>query len=260
MINYFHRFFILYNIKKSKDYLPTLTHLPQSIANDPEFFIKMIETHKKAFPNSAILKRVLNIASPSLKNNEDFIEQVLSLTSMNNIEFASDSIKNNINVMSLVVSQKCTLAKFMGKELRSSLEFAYFVLNYSTVGNEMRLFEGKIQNNLELAKFSIKKYPKSYTYFSSNIKENSEILSIMKEHYKQYESHFSHLINRLKKDPEFVLDALRENPKIYPFIGKNLKDVVSKQFPVESLEQYILKEKLSSKNEQEMKPIKKIKL
>lgn len=244
MLHFFHKYFLLYNIKKSKDYLPQLTHLPNFMADDENFFIDMIKIHQKAFPNTAILKRVLHLASDRLKDNEEFIEQVLSLTSMNNIEFASEKMKNNINLMSFVVSQKCTLAKFMGKDLRSNLEFAYFTLNYSQVGNEMRLFEGQIQNNVDLALFSVKKFPKSYTYFSSKIKENPQVLSIMKEHYTQYESYFSCIINKLKNDPSFVLDALRENKKIYPFIGKKLKEVVMKDSPIESLERYILKEKL----------------
>lgn len=260
MLTFFHKYFILHNIKSNKNYLQALRKLPTSLEDNEEFFIQMIKTHLKEHPNTKTLKRVLNLASNRLKNKEDFVEDVLVLTTMDNIEFASADIKNNENVMSLVVSRKSTLAKHMGQALRSNLDFAYTVLHYSVVGNEIRYFHGAIQNNYELALFSIKKYPKSYTYFSPNLKTHPEVLSIMKEHFKKHESYFSYLTKSLKNEPQFVLESLKENVKIYEFIGQKLKSVIDITCPIESLENFILRNKLVNNSTNEIKSAKRIKI
>jgi hypothetical protein len=260
MFTFFQRYFILHNIKKNPEYLNSLTSLPPNIACDEGFIISMLETNQIAHTKkNKKFDTLLNLVSEHLKDDTEFIKLVILKASTSNIQFATERARNDFGLMQLVIKRSPSCIKYMGEDLKNNIDFADYAMSCSRSGTELQYFHQDIKHNYDFILDILKNKPKIFSSLPKEFKQDSQLLSIMKEHCERLDEFFPYFHEEQKNDPAFNLELLKRNPLVIKHFNDKIKKIISNQEPIEALENYILREKLLSENK-EIKIAKKIKI
>lgn len=261
MITLFKKYFILHNIKKNRDYLNSITYLSPKLSEDKDFFLKMLSTHKNCHKNRQF-KALLSLMAPACQDDKDFVLALMQLSSVHNIQYASDRIKADKHVMEFVVSKNAVMVKHASYGLRQDLNFAYYTMAHAQHGSVLQAFDYSIKNNKEFA-LQILKSKVNYTVYpslSAKLKRDIDVLNCIKKGIKENGEIFKLLDSKLKNDVSFVLEMLKMNPYVMPYVGKKIKQIIKNADPIEALENFSLREKLLTESENTIKVGKKIKI
>lgn len=261
MFTFFQKYFILHNVKKNKEYLNSLTHLPEYIQDDEAFILKMLEVNKTYHTKQRSKKfdTLLNLVSERLKDDTDFVKNMIYQASTKNIEFASVRLRNDMAVMSMAIKKSPSCIKYMGLDLKKDIDFAYYAMQCSVSGTEFKYFDYSIQHNLEFALDTLKKRPKIYPHLPKEFKLDEQFVAIMKNYCIHHEEYFLFFHQEQKSNLAFNLELLKINPKIVQHLNQNILKLIGQADPIETLENHVLREKLIN-DPIEVKAAKRVKI
>ena len=206
--------------------------------NDPPSLTEFKETLKKMKKKNFILEnpsKIIYQAIPfEFRKEKDFVLKILSLTEETgffyvflplSIRSDSDICLNalkHLNLSNNSFGFEKKFIEFIPKELKEKKEIFEAIADSNLEGSILSYFPSKLQTIENVLKF-LKKYPKDFSFVDEEIKKQKEIVLFMLSTKYDDLNPFDSVDIKLKKDFNFVKQAVNLNQKIYPKIEEKFK-------------------------------------
>lgn len=249
-------------------------HLSIDLRNDKQ--LALIAVKKKG--------KQLEFASEELKKDKEVVSFAIQ-SEIGSFKFANDSLKSDrsfiMEQIELPGDQMGLVFLNVSEELRDDKELALkaikrnytafgwtsenlrndkeFVISAMKVNGYSLLQAGHLKKDIEVQAVAVKQDPSAYVATTDELKKDEEIL---KSVLSQKGRMLQYALPEYKEDKEIVLIALQNDMKARMFIGKNLKEEIGDENPL----QYLKSEKsyneiievIAEKKDSVKKPKKKI--
>ncbi len=157
----------------------------------------------------------LKNAPLSFRDNQDIVLLAVRKNSLA-IQYASDRLKDNINVAKELVFGDIEALKFISPRLRDNEEFMIFAVKNN--GSAIMYASDRLKNNYNVVKNAVFKSGSMIEYVSSNYKDNEEIALIaIKNSIYSYRL----ISDRLKHDLNFNVKAVLSRPELISYISRS---------------------------------------
>ncbi|GAA0409115.1 hypothetical protein GCM10009133_17070 [Cocleimonas flava] len=201
-----------------------ITLIDQHI-KDHEFIFKALETNPSILSHlNDQSKKTMNVAmqrdiklfarlNKILLNDFDYVKTQVMKDGLN-IQFASDRLKQNKDIVLLAVKQNGRALQYAGDTLKNDTEIALAAIKNTVHSIE---FAGKdIKKKKEIALITIKDYPPAIRYFDPSIQNDEDVLKIILDEVKREITNLSYIQGTsVEKNKSFMLSAIKLQPRIF---------------------------------------------
>jgi hypothetical protein len=147
-------------------------------------------------------------ASPALKKNKLFILHFLreKIWWKKVIEFASDDMKNDSEIIMAAVTQHYSALKYASNELKQNKQLVMFAIQQH--GRALRYASEELRKDREVVMAAVQKNDVALEYASKNLRNDKDIVMVA---VRQNGNSLRYASNEMKNDKNVVLMAVAQN-------------------------------------------------
>ena len=199
-----------------------------------KYISKELQQDKQIIINAALSEKsryqCLNYIPLKYKENKDFIKYFINYNSAN-IRFASDDLKNDIELVNFAINQSGFALQYLNEIYRDNEDIVRIAIN-----NYPRCFQyisERFRDNEDIVRIAIKDDPKCFEYISERLRNNKEIImeciKILQLSKEKYNNILRFVSEIHRNDKEIVLPLVGMNGSDLQYVSEDLitdKDVV----------------------------------